>query len=67
MIESLVKLILRTQPYTEDGLNVKNPAVGYPLEMVTSICSEVPTRKLGDSCIWAHGNINANLTILDHE
>lgn len=53
--------------YTEDGTTVKNPAVGYPHSMFAVSCSEENAGLAGEACFWAHGDINANITILDNE
>ncbi len=72
-VEFLNELSLWTQTpgfvpiHTEDGLIVSNPAIGYPQPMFSPICSEAPTNVLGEACAWAHGHINANITILDNE
>lgn len=73
VIEFLLELTLWIQTpdfvpiYTEDGLFVKNPAIGFPHEMFSPICSEVSTNILGEACVWAHGHLNANITVLDNE
>lgn len=73
VIEFLLELTLVIQIpdfvpiYTTDGLFVTNPAVGYPQKMFSPICSEEPTNILGEACVWAHGHINSNITILDNE
>ena len=72
-IEFLLQLALWTQLpdfvpiYTENGLTVKNPAVGYPHKMFSPICSETSKGLLGEACVWAHRHINSNITILDNE
>lgn len=53
--------------YTENGYSVENPAVGYPHSMFSAFCDENDAGYSGISCFWAHGDINANLTILDNE
>lgn len=53
--------------YTEDGFSVKNPAVGYPHQMYSSVCSENSAGLLGTACLWAHGDIHSNITVLDNE
>ncbi|XP_037041555.1 L-gulono-1,4-lactone dehydrogenase-like isoform X3 [Bradysia coprophila] len=51
--------------YTEDGVYVQNPAIGFPQSMLSTTCSEDSNRFLGEACPWAHGHINANMTLLD--
>lgn len=72
-MEFLLELSLYVQTpdfvpiYTTDGAFVRNPAVGYPTQMFSPICSEEPTNLLGEACVWAHGNIHSNITLLDNE
>ncbi len=54
-----------TPIYTEDGISVKNPAVGYPHSMFAASCTEDSVGFAGQSCFWAHGDIDANMTVLD--
>lgn len=52
--------------YTEDGVTVVNPAVGYYDKMFAPVCNDGP----GNGplqCAWGHGNVHANITILDNE
>ncbi len=44
---------------------VKNPAVGYPHSMFAASCTEDSVGFSGQSCFWAHGDIDANMTVLD--
>lgn len=53
--------------YTEDGYTVENPAVGYFDKMFAPTCVDGPNGLHGLQCIWAHGEVNSNLTILDNE
>lgn len=53
--------------YTEDGTSVENPAVGYPHSMFAAFCSEDDAGLSGTACFWAHGDIDANITIVDNE
>ncbi|XP_037029702.1 L-gulonolactone oxidase 5-like isoform X2 [Bradysia coprophila] len=53
--------------YTEDGITVENPAVGFPHSMFAASCSEANAGLGGPSCFWAHGDINSNITIVDNE
>ncbi|KAJ6635180.1 L-gulonolactone oxidase 2 [Pseudolycoriella hygida] len=65
---SLTTQTLGTLPiYSEDRVFIYNPAVGYPHSMLATICSEKPAGLLGTACFWAHGDLNANMTILDNE
>lgn len=64
--------LLRTTPdfvpiYTYDGYTVANPAVGYYDKMFAPVCNEGPTSFSRLQCFYAHGNVNANITILDNE
>lgn len=53
--------------YSEDGITLKNPAVGYPYDMLAPQCNEENAGIFGNACLWAHGDINANLSGLDNE
>lgn len=53
--------------YTEDGVLVQNPAIGDPHLMFSPVCSEDSAGLLGTACFWAHGDLNANITVLDNE
>lgn len=55
MNQPLYKAVPNTQPfYTNDEITFLNPAVGYPHEILASICSE-ETGPLRVGCVWAHG------------
>lgn len=65
---AFVTLTPEHEPYfTEDGITFPNPAVGYSHLMVASICSEGPAGPLGTACTWDHGDVGANITLLDNE
>lgn len=51
--------------YTEDGINVENPAVGYYDRMLAPTCRDGPTPD-GLTCLWSHVNA-PNILILDNE
>lgn len=53
--------------YTEDGVFVRNPAVGYPHSMLATLCSEKNAGLFGKACFWAHGELGSNITIVDNE
>ncbi|OXA60733.1 L-gulonolactone oxidase [Folsomia candida] len=53
--------------YTEDGKTVLNPAVGYYDKMFAPICSDTSTKMSSLQCLFSHGNVYANITILDNE
>ncbi|KAJ6649986.1 L-gulonolactone oxidase 5 [Pseudolycoriella hygida] len=53
--------------YSEDGVLLQNPAIGFPNEMLSSVCSEENSGLTGKACVWAHGDLHANLTALDNE
>lgn len=53
--------------YTENGITIENPAVGFPHLMLSASCSEEDAGLLGEACLWSHGDINANLSALDNE
>lgn len=52
--------------YTEDGYTVTMPAVGYYDLMFAPICQD-NSSDLGLACVWDHGNVNGNITVLDNE
>lgn len=55
-----------SQPfYSEDGINLVNPAVGYPSQMLASVCSHTPDA-YGRSCLWSHGATNS-IEVVDNE
>lgn len=65
---SLVQQVPGIVPvYTTDGTLFENPAVGYAHSMLSTICSETDAGYLGISCMYAHGDINSNVTVLDVE
>lgn len=51
--------------YTENGYQVKMPAVGFYDRMFAPICYNSPQGPLGTACSWDHGP--NNITILDNE
>lgn len=53
--------------YSEDGITVKNPAVGYAHSMLATVCSEENAGLLGKACFYAHGELKSNITVLDNE
>lgn len=53
--------------YTEDGILVKNPSIGYCGLMFAPVCTDESNGILGVACPWAHGDINSNITLLDNE
>ncbi|XP_037042731.1 probable L-gulonolactone oxidase 6 [Bradysia coprophila] len=53
--------------YSENGIFVNNPAVGYPSDMLAAVCSEENAGLLGKACLWAHGDLKSNMTGLDNE
>lgn len=56
-----------TPTYTEDGITRENPAVGYSNVMLASSCSEEDAGLFGKACLWAHGDLDANMTAMDNE
>lgn len=51
--------------YTENGITIQNPAVGYYDVMFAPVCYDTPQGLDGRACIWDHGP--NNVTILDNE
>lgn len=50
--------------YTENGIKVQNPAVGYYDLMFAPICYDEPQGLLGAACPWSHQN---EITFVDNE
>lgn len=53
--------------YTEDGIFVENPAIGYPDSMLASTCSEEDAGLAKTACLWAHEDIGSSMAALDVE
>lgn len=71
MLEYYMELTLLTKVpdfvpiYTEDGIFVQNPAVGYYDLMFAPICYDKPQGFLRTACPWSH-NTNG-VTFVDSE
>lgn len=51
--------------YTEDGIKVQNPSVGYYDLMFAPICYDEPQGILGATCPWA--DYQNGITFVDNE
>lgn len=58
--QSLYRTVPGNEPYyTYNGTDFPNPAVGYPHEMLASVCSDDDPK--GMNCIWSHVHYSTNI------
>ncbi len=63
---SLIQQVPAMAPiYTEDGINVQNPAVGYPHRISSPICDVIPQGPHQAACRDSHGEYS--ISTLDYE